>query len=345
MLTKIIKAENGNIQSQDLEVLKKIINDGGLVAFPTETVYGLGANALDDEAVKKIYIAKGRPSDNPLIVHFADVDDIDMAVREFPKSAKLLFSHFAPGPITIIMKKSDRLAQTVTAGLDTVAVRIPSDKTARAFIKATGCPIAAPSANISGKPSPTSAKHVIYDMNGKIDAIIDGADCEVGVESTIIDLSADVPVILRPGGITYNQIKEILPDVAIDKHVLTATTVNEKPKCPGMKYKHYAPEAEVIVVEGSITKVRAKINEWIKENHDKKVGVLAYEGAEYDADLVIYSGKDNKSYARELFRDLREFDENDIDIIFAEFMYDEDYGLAVKNRLYKSAGNNVIYVR
>lgn len=344
MFTHIIKADEGNIAPSELELLGRIINSGGLVAFPTETVYGLGANALDDAAVKKIYAAKGRPSDNPLIVHFADAEDIGMAVREIPDSARLLLSRFAPGPLTVIMKKSDRLAQTVTAGLDTVAVRIPSDKTARAFIKAAGVPIAAPSANISGKPSPTSARHVIADMNGKIDAIIDGADCEVGVESTIIDLSSEIPVILRPGGITYNQIKELLPDAVIDSHVLSATAVNGNPKCPGMKYRHYAPDADVTVVEGSLSAVRRKISELLRENSGKKTGVLAYESAEYHAASVIYSGSDNRTYAKNLFRELREFDEKGIETVYAEFVYDDDYGLAVKNRLYKAAGNKVIYV-
>ena len=344
MFTHIVKANNGNIACRELSLLGKIIKNGGLVAFPTETVYGLGANALDDEAVKKIYTAKGRPSDNPLIVHFADACDIAMAVREIPDSAKLLFSRFSPGPLTVIMKKSEALAQTVTAGLDTVAVRIPSDKTARAFIKAAGVPIAAPSANISGKPSPTTAGHVIEDMNGKIDAIIDGGDCEVGVESTIIDLSGDLPVILRPGGITFNQIKVLLPNVVIDSHVLSCVTVDDKPKCPGMKYKHYAPDADVTVVEGELTAVRRKIAELIKENNGEKIGVLAYDGAEYRTALVIYSGADNRTFAKNLFRELREFDEKGIKTVYAEFVYDEDYGLAVKNRLYKSAGNKVIYV-
>lgn len=345
--TWIVKTEDNKVNENDMKRLGKIVSDGGLVAFPTETVYGLGASAFDENAAAKIYAAKGRPSDNPLIVHLADCSELERVVREIPENAKLLFSHFSPGPLTVIMKKSDSLAKTVTAGLDTVAVRIPSNPIARALIRAAGVPIAAPSANISGKPSPTTSKHVIADMDGKIDAIIDGPDCDVGVESTIIDLTGDRPVMLRPGGITYSEIKKLLPDIEIDRHITEAVTVKDKPKCPGMKYKHYAPDADVTVVEGELSKVRDTIKQLIDDERkaqNRKIGVLAYDGGEYDADYIIHSGKDNRSYAHNLFRELREFDENGMDIVFAEFVYDVDYGLAVKNRLYKSAGNKVIHV-
>lgn len=345
--TWIVKAENDRVEEKDMKKLGEIIAAGGLVAFPTETVYGLGASAFDENAASMIYAAKGRPSDNPLIVHISDYSELDTVVREIPKGAELLFSHFSPGPLTVIMKKADTLAKTVTAGLDTVAVRIPSNPVARALIKASGVPIAAPSANISGKPSPTTAKHVIADMDGKIDAVIDGADCDVGVESTIIDMTGDKPVMLRPGGITYSEIKKLLPDIEIDRHITEAVTVKDKPKCPGMKYKHYAPDADVTVVEGKLSEIREKIRQLIEDerkNQNRRIGVLAYDGGEYDADYIIYSGKDNRSYAHNLFRDLREFDENGVDIVFAEFVYDVDYGLAVKNRLYKSAGDKVIHL-
>ncbi len=344
METQIFKINRNNIDQAAIKKLGSIIATGGLVAFPTETVYGLGANAYDDEAVKSIYVAKGRPSDNPLIVHFADVESIEDAVGEFTEAARLLLSVFSPGPLTVILKKSDKISKTVTAGLNTVAVRIPSDEIARELIKNAGVPIAAPSANLSGKPSPTISKHVIDDMNSRVDAIIDGGDCSVGVESTVIDLTGAVPIILRPGGITYNQIKEYLPDVIIDKHILQSVSLNEKPKCPGMKYKHYAPDADVTVVEGVGEKVKQKIDQLLEENKNLKCGVLTLGNNEYDADLVICAGKDNKEYAKNLFRILREFDENNVDVVFAEFCDDDGYGLAVKNRLYKSAGNKVIVI-
>lgn len=345
METKIFKIDRNNIDETVMEHLGRIIASGGLVAFPTETVYGLGANAFDDEAVKSIYVAKGRPSDNPLIVHFADVDSIKTAVSELTEDAKLLLSVFAPGPLTVILKKSDKISKTVTAGLDTVAVRIPSDEIARELIKNAGVPIAAPSANLSGKPSPTTPKHVIDDMNGRVDAIIEGGDCSVGVESTVIDLSGNTPTILRPGGVTYDEIKELIPDTVIDRHILKSVKEDEKPKSPGMKYKHYAPDADVTVVEGESEKVKKKIDELLFENKTLKCGVMTATDNEYNADLVICAGTNNKEYAKNLFRVLREFDENGIDVVFAEFSNNDGYGLAVKNRLYKSAGNKVILVK
>ena len=345
MDTKIIKINREYIDKCLMDELGGIISSGGLVAFPTETVYGLGANAYDDDAVKSIYKAKGRPSDNPLIVHFADVDAVEEAVLELTDDARLLLDTFSPGPITVILKKSDKISDTVSAGLDTVAVRIPSDEIARELIRCAKVPIAAPSANLSGKPSPTTSKHVIQDMNGRIEAIIDGGNCQVGVESTVIDLSGDIPIILRPGGVTYAQIKELLPDTVIDKHITKSVDESEKPKSPGMKYKHYAPDADVTVVEGDSCSVRDKICELLRENIDFRTGVITCSDNLYEADLVINIGKNNKDYAKNLFRVLREFDENNIDTVFAEFFDDDAYGLAVKNRLYKSAGNKVIYTK
>jgi len=340
MDTKIFKIDDNKIDEKSMEEMGEIIRKGGLVAFPTETVYGLGADALNEAAVKKIFEAKGRPGDNPLIVHFADIEDIS-EICFVTDEAKLLLEKFSPGPLTVILKKKDCVSDAVTAGLDTVAVRIPSNNTARKLIKASKRPIAAPSANISGKPSPTTFKDVNEDMQGRIDAIIDGCDCEVGVESTVIDMTGDKPVILRPGGVTPGDIKKVLPETVVDKHVLKTVSANETPKCPGMKYKHYAPNAEVYVVEGEEEARIEKIRELIAENKDKCVGVFSL-GYEYDTDVVLYAGEDNREYAKRLFGALREFDRLGAEIVFAEFISDDEYGLAVKNRLYKSAGNRII---
>lgn len=342
MNTAIFKIDNENIDSEKMSELGKIIRSGGLVAFPTETVYGLGADAFNETAVKNIFAAKGRPADNPLIVHFSQADDVEDVCYVTP-DAKKLFEKFSPGPLTVILKKKDCMSRFVTAGLDTVAVRIPSNKTARALISASHRPIAAPSANISGKPSPTTAQDVIEDMLGRIDAIIDGCDCDVGVESTVVDMTGDHPVILRPGGITITALRELFPESTVDKHVLASVAPSETPKCPGMKYKHYAPNAEVTVIEGQPDSIYEKINEFISENSGKKIGILSM-GKSYPADAVLYAGCDNKQYAKNLFHALREFDRLGIDIVFAEFINDDEYGLAVRNRLYKSAAGRVIHV-
>lgn len=342
MNTKVFKIDNENIDARSMEQMGELIRKGGLVAFPTETVYGLGADALNEDAVKKIFEAKGRPADNPLIVHFSDIDDID-EVCFVTEDAKKMLERFSPGPLTVILKKKDCVSRYVTAGLDTVAVRIPSNKTAAALIKAAKRPIAAPSANLSGKPSPTTFKDVNDDMSGRIDAIIDGCDCDVGVESTVVDMTGDNPVILRPGGITLSDIREIFPGTEVDRHVLEMVSSNETPKSPGMKYKHYAPDAEVFVVEGEREKLHEKIEELILKNKEKRVGVFSL-GDNYNADVVLFAGDNNKEYARNLFRALREFDRLGAEIVFAEFVSDNDYGLAVKNRLYKSAANKIIRV-
>lgn len=340
MDTLIIK----DITPENLNKTGEIIRNGGVVAFPTETVYGLGASAYDENAIAKIYEAKGRPSDNPLIVHIADVSEVKKVAREVPEKAKKLFDAFAPGPFTLILKKNPEIAERVTAGLDTVGVRIPSDETARAFLKAAGVPVAAPSANISGKPSPTKAEHVVFDMTGRVDAIICGGDAKVGVESTIIDMTEDIPVILRPGGITLEDIKSIVGDAKIDRHVLEAVNVTDAPKCPGMKYKHYSPDADVTVVSGRIKSTEKKIAELVslEKNQGKRVGVLAREDKGFNADTFISSGNDNKDLARVLFSALRQFDKENVDVCFVQFSEDDGISLAVKNRLYKAAGNKVI---
>lgn len=345
METKIVTIDPQKIDMEQIAPLGRLLAAGKLVAFPTETVYGLGANALDEAAVKRIYQAKGRPSDNPLIVHFSEVGDIKTVARELPEAARRVLERFSPGPLTVILKKQSYLNDTVTAGLDTVAVRIPEHPVARALIKAAGVPVAAPSANLSGKPSPTRAEHVVADMDGRVDAIIDGGACTVGVESTVLDMTGAQPTILRPGGVTYEQLQTVLSDVQIDPHVLKSVAADETPKSPGMKYKHYAPEAEVVVVEGDIKMVRGKIGELIKGTQNKRIGVLAMDGADYPAaDVVLPAGADNQEYANRLFDALREFDRRGVDIVFAEFSGDMGYGLAVKNRLYRAAANRVIRI-
>ena len=339
MDTKLFSTEENEINEAG-----KIIRNGGLVAFPTETVYGLGASAFDADAAKKIYAAKGRPSDNPLIVHVCDKSQINDIAAEIPDAAQIVIDKFMPGPVTIILKKKSVVPDDVTAGLDTVAIRFPAHETAQRLIAAAGVPIAAPSANLSGKPSPTKAKHVIKDMTGRIDAIIDGGDCNVGVESTIVDFTGERPVILRPGGVTYDDLKAQGIDVEIDKNILQSIAPDEVPKCPGMKYKHYAPNAEVTVVEGEMTAVQQKIKELLNETNGKIAGVLTMYGADYDNAVILSAGNTNKEYAKNLFSALREFDELGVEIVFAEFCEKDGYGLAVKNRLYKAAAQRVIHV-
>lgn len=341
--TRIIKLENG-IDKQAMAEAGSIIKNGGLCAFPTETVYGLGASALSGESAKKIYAAKGRPSDNPLIVHVCKKEQIEDVAKDISDVAKKLINAFMPGPFTIVLNKKDSVPYEVTAKLETVAVRYPDHEVACALIEAAGVPVAAPSANLSGKPSPTKAKHVIADMSGRIDCIIDGGDCRVGVESTIVDASGEVPVLLRPGGITFDEIKAVAPSAVVDEHILKSVAADEQPKCPGMKYKHYAPDADVTVVEGEKEAVQAKIKALLEENSGTVCGVLTMYGSEYDDAVMINGGETNREYAKSLFAALRQFDELGVKIVFAEFCEKDGYGLAVKNRLYKAAGNKVIHI-
>lgn len=339
MKTRILGTDNKSI-----DIAGGIIASGGLVAFPTETVYGLGADAYNPLAAQSIYSAKGRPSDNPLIVHVADAAEIDGLTCEISDTAKRLINAFMPGPFTIILKKSGRVADAVTAGMPTVAVRCPQNETARRLIRAAGVPVAAPSANLSGRPSPTSAAHVIADMTGRIDAIIDGGTCAVGVESTIVDATRCHPVLLRPGGVTMDEILAVAPDAELDKNVLSSVGEGEQPLCPGMKYKHYSPEAEVIVVEGEPRAVKSRIDGLLKENAGKTCGVLTMGDNAYDGAVLLSGGATNREYAKKLFSSLREFDRLGVEIVFAEFESRDGYSLAVRNRLYKAAGQRVIYV-
>lgn len=345
MQTKVIKVCEDYTR---LREAAEALADGKLVAFPTETVYGLGANALDETAVKSIFAAKGRPSDNPLIVHICEKEDIKKLAAEVSENAEKLLEAFSPGPLTLILKKQPYINDTVTGGLDTIAVRIPVHKAARELIRMSGVPVAAPSANISGKPSPTEAKHVIEDMDGRIEYIIDGGACDVGVESTVVDVTGECPVILRPGGITPEDIRAVIPSAVIDPHAVDTAMPNEKPKSPGMKYKHYSPKAEVVVVEGDEEAVFAKIQSLCKtaKADGKRVGVLfkSESVGHCDADCLLFAGKTDREYAASLFSNLRRFDECGADIVFAEFKTTDGIGIAIRNRLYKSAGNNVIYV-
>lgn len=328
-MTKIITADNIGEAAQ-------CIKNGGTVVFPTETVYGLGADALNDDAVRSIFAAKGRPADNPLIVHIAHKEDVYKLTSFQSADAKKLMDKFFPGCLTLIMKKADLVGGVVTAGLDTVAIRMPSNPIAHELIEKSGCFIAAPSANLSGSPSPTVARHVIDDMNGRVDYIIDGGASEIGLESTVVDVSGDVPEILRPGKITYEELKEVVPNIIINKGILKET---DKPKSPGMKYKHYAPKADVTVVMGSKENVRRYIESHIA---GENVGVLTYKGGTYDDAYVINAGNNMEEYANGLFYNLRLFDEHGVNTVYAEFEDESGIGLAVKNRLFKSAGHKTV---
>ncbi len=349
MKTKIIKIEENNIDYKAIQEAGVILKQGGLVAFPTETVYGLGGDALNESSSAKIYAAKGRPSDNPLIVHISHLEALDKIVSKVPREAYLLAEKFWPGPLTMIFQKSEAVPLATTGGLNTVAVRMPSHKTARALIEAAGGYVAAPSANRSGRPSPTVARYVIEDLDGKVDMIIDGGEVNIGLESTIIDLTDEKPMILRPGYITKEMLQEALGQVEMDKALLEGHS-KQAPKAPGMKYRHYAPKGSLTVVEGSSRKVIEYINAQIEtlQNEGKKTGVIATDetAAFYLGDSVKSAGsrEDEEAVAKHLFRILREFDEEEVQIMFAESFSEEGVGQAIMNRLLKAAGHHVIQV-
>lgn len=319
-----------------------LLKQNEVIAFPTETVYGLGANAESDDAVAKIFTAKGRPSDNPLIVHIAERSQLENLTESIPQKAAQLIDEFWPGPLTLIFqKKAGTVSELVTAGLNTIAVRMPEHPVALALIRAANLPIAAPSANKSGRPSPTTAAHVLEDLSGKIAGIVDGGATGVGVESTVIDCTGDTPIILRPGGVSKEQIEAVIGDVHMDPSLINSS---EAPKSPGMKYTHYAPSAPLYLADGSREWLQAQINK--KREEGFKVGVLATNESApfYNADVVVPCGNrhDLESVARSLYEVLRSFDKSEPDLIFSEIFPTEGVGAAIMNRLEKAAGHKWI---
>lgn len=342
--TKYVKLDKMNPNKKYIKEAANIIKKGGLVAFPTETVYGLGGNALDEDVAKKIYAAKGRPQDNPLIVHISCTSQLETLVEDVPKRALNLMDKFWPGPLTIIFRKSARVPFGTTGGLDTVAIRMPANKVALEFIEYAGVPIAGPSANISGRPSPTCAEDVMEDLDGRIDMILDGGPTKVGVESTVIDLSEDIPLILRPGGLEKEELEKVLGRVDIDPGLAPG----ERPKSPGQKYKHYAPKAQVTVVEGSVEFQVRKIQELAKklQSAGYRVGIMATAQTRnlYRTGKVLSMGDRDAplTISSNLFAILRKFDRLKVDKILAESIPKKGLGLAVMNRLYKAAGYNIV---
>ncbi len=355
MQTTIVAIGDGDTAEsidEKLSVAGDIIRRGGLVAFPTETVYGLGGDALCPASARKIYAAKGRPSDNPLIIHIAEMAALERIVCEIPKKAAKLAEAFWPGPLTMIFRKSAIVPDQTTGGLDTVAVRMPSHPLAALLIRKSGGYVAAPSANLSGKPSPTLAKYVVQDLDGRIDMILAADGVEIGLESTIVDLTGEIPVILRPGYITQKMLSEVVGETELDITIYDSDTA-QAPKAPGMKYRHYAPKGELVIVEGEPQRVARYINEQAAahEAAGLRTGVIATleQFAQYQATSVKNAGSrcDAHEAAKKLYTFLREFDDEKIDCIYAESFadtMDQGFGQAVMNRLLKAAGHKVIHV-
>ncbi len=349
--TKIIQIDSKDIDKEKIQTAARAIRKNKLVAFPTETVYGLGANALEEKAVKGIFEAKGRPADNPLIIHIARTESINKIAHQFTEEAEKLSDEFWPGPMTLVLPKSDVVPGITTANMDTVAIRMPSNRIARALIKEADVPIAAPSANISGRPSPTSAKHVLDDLSGRIDFVVDGGETGYGVESTVIDLSEEIPTILRPGPLPVKKLSKILGDIKVSS-IAKAKEPEDigEAKSPGMKHEHYSPDSEVILVEGNSDRVPSKIQELKRKNQEegKKVGILATEETAQNYETgnvkVVGSRQSPEKIAKNLFKTLREFEDIGIDIIFAEGLEEEGIGFAIMNRLRKASGYRILHV-
>lgn len=345
METVIKKVDENNIDIDIIREMAEKIRNGETVIFPTETVYGLGANAMDEDAAKKIYLAKGRPSDNPLIVHISDIEEVDKIALEVGEKAKKAMENFWPGPLTIILKKKEIVPNVTSGGLSTVAIRMPSNKIANALIRESKTQIAAPSANISGRPSPTKAEHVVKEMSGRVSGIIMGGDCDFGLESTVVDFSDDKPMILRPGSITKEMLEEVLGEVSIDPS-LSKKEDNIKAKAPGMKYKHYSPNAQVYIVKGRENNVITKMNELSRKNHaeNKKTGIMCMskDVDKFECDYVVDLGKDYNEVAANLFDALIKMDEAKMDIVYSVCFENCGVGQAIMNRLLKSAGYRII---
>ena len=350
METKVIRIQQENLTREEEEALRQageVLKNGGLVAFPTETVYGLGGDALNRDSSRKIYEAKGRPSDNPLIVHICRFEDIYPIVTEVPEEAKKLAQSFWPGPLTMIFHKSERVPYETTGGLDTVAVRMPSHPVARKLIAYGGGYVAAPSANASGRPSPTVAKYVQEDMAGRVDMIIDGGEVGIGLESTIIDMTVEPPQILRPGYITREMFRQVLNKVDIDVTILSDDS-GQAPKAPGMKYRHYAPKGDLTIVTGTPEAVVEYINRHAAEDkaNGEKTGIIGTEEVldRYQADVIksVGSRKDEESIGKHLYTILREFDDESVTKIYSEGFTAEGFGQAIMNRLLKAAGHKVV---
>ena len=330
------------LTEQDIDAAAAILLDGGLLGIPTETVYGLGADGLNPEAVRHIFEAKGRPQDNPLILHIPEASWLERYCHDVPAAAYILAEKFWPGPLTMILPRREIVPDEVTCGLDTVGMRCPNHPVTLEIIRAAGIPVAAPSGNLSGRPSPTCAWHMLEDMDGRIDAVVDGGSCGVGVESTIIDLTSPVPRLLRPGGLPLEELRVVLGEVAVDKAVLAPLSAGEKPKAPGMKYRHYAPKAPVIVVTGNSRRTARYIRERLGEH----TGVICFEEylSEFPGRVVesIGSALDKAEQARRVFDALRSFDGTDVDTIYAQCPGNGGLGLAVANRLKKAAGFQIV---
>jgi len=345
----VLKVDSQEPEIEKIRVAADFIKKGGLVAFPTETVYGLGADALNSKAVLALFEAKKRPLDNPPIVHVGNVKEVYRLVKEVPPKAETLMKNFWPGPLTLIFKRSNIVPDATVAGLDTIAIRMPRHNVALALLRESGCPIAAPSANLAGKPSPTTAKHVLDDLEGRIDVVLDAGPTQIGVESTVLDMTVDPPQILRPGGTPYEVLKKILGRVELHPVAVADRELPvEKVRSPGMKHKHYAPNADVILVEGEVSAIMDKVKELAESYKRKgdKVGVLATDEtvSYYKADVVksLGSRSDLTVIAKNLFRLLREFDLESVDVIIAEGVPVEGLGLAVMNRLRKASGYKIL---